>query len=423
MGAFVRRALTGTPVQIVEDDAGKVHRRNVWKPDLHSGDLHSRASHRRPFCPSRHPGTTAGVRPMLAEDRITSDGSTILGVDNRAGVSVLLDLLRNHAGSSGMENFIVVFSVAEELGMLGAKQLDLSPYNVEMGFVFDCSKRPGTFIQSAVGCSLYTALFRGRASHAGVAPEKGISAIHVAAKALSRIPMGRLAPQMTSNAGTITGGTATNVVAERCSIEGEVRSFDPRAIEDHLGFLERTFRSVAEEHGARLEMQTAVDFAPFVISEEAGVFSRTVEAMRGVGLDPHPIEYLGGSDANTLNAKGIPTANLGIGAQNPHGNDEFILLKISGKQRRLQPGSSGRTVRMRKSALLLLLLSGAVLTAAGERPRGKLFIIGGGRRSAGMMEEFVRLAGGPAQARIVVLPWQAEIPTLQGWNRWRNSAK
>jgi tripeptide aminopeptidase len=326
MATFVRTALAGMPVQIVEDDAGTAI----------GGTCGNLICIPATYIPGRPtvglfahldtPGPTAGVRPLLTEDRITSDGSTILGVDNRAGVSVLLDLLRNHAASPGTGNFIVVFSVAEELGMLGAKRLDLSPYNVHMGFVFDCSKRPGTFIQSAVGCSLYTALFHGRASHAGVAPEKGISAIHVAAKALSRIPMGRLAPRMTSNAGTITGGTATNVVAERCSIEGEVRSFDPRAIEDHLGFLERTFRSVADEHGARLEMQTAVDFAPFVISEEARVFSRTVGAMRGVGLEPHPIEYLGGSDANTLNEKGIPTANLGIGAQNPHGNDEFILL-------------------------------------------------------------------------------------------------
>jgi tripeptide aminopeptidase len=327
MADFVRRALGGVPVRIVEDNAGKAIGGTC-------GNLICIPATYIPGCPTvglfAHldtPGTTAGVRPILTEDRITSDGSTILGVDNRAGVSVLLDLLRNHAGSPGMENFIVVFSVAEELGMLGAKQLDLSPYNVHMGFVFDCSKRPGTFIQSAVGCSLYTAVFLGRASHAGVAPEKGISAIHVAAKALSRIPMGRLAPQMTSNTGTITGGTATNVVAERCTIEGEVRAFDPRTIGEHLEFLERTFRAVVEEHGASLEMQTAVDFAPFVISEKGGVFSRTVAALRGVGLEPHAIEYLGGSDANTLNAAGIPTSNLGVGAQNPHGNDEFILFE------------------------------------------------------------------------------------------------
>ncbi len=327
MGAFVRKALTGIPVRIVEDNAGKAIGGTCGNLICIPGSYIPGRPTVGLFAHLDTPGTTAGVRAVLTEDRITSDGSTILGVDNRAGVSVLLDLLRTHAGSGGRENFIVVFSVAEELGMLGAKKLDLSPYNVEMGFVFDCSKRPGTFIQSAVGCSLYTAHFHGRASHAGVAPEKGISAIHVAAKALSRIPMGRLAPQMTSNAGTITGGTATNVVAEQCSIGGEVRSFDPRAIDDHLGFLERTFRSVAEEHGAGLEMQTAVDFAPFVISDESGVFSRTVAALRGVGLEPHAIEYLGGSDANTLNAKGIPTANLGIGAQNPHGNDEFILLE------------------------------------------------------------------------------------------------
>jgi tripeptide aminopeptidase len=235
--------------------------------------------------------------------------------------------MRDHVASGAPGNFIVVFTVAEELGLFGSKFVDLAPYNIRMCFVFDCSKRPGTFIQAAVGCSLYTAAFLGISSHAAVAPEKGVNAIHMAGKALARIPMGRLSPSMTSNVGMITGGTATNVVPDRCTVTGEVREFDPVLITDHLRMLETTYRAVAVENGGSLEFAASEDFAPFRLRPEDEVFRRTVDVLTGVGLVPHPIDYLGGSDANMLNAKGIPAVNLGIGAQNPHGNDEFILIE------------------------------------------------------------------------------------------------
>ena len=193
--------------------------------------------------------------------------------------------------------------------------------------MFDCSKRPGTFIQAAVGCSLYNAVFQGKSSHAAVNPEKGVNAIRIAAQALARVPMGRLSPTMTSNVGIIGGGSATNVVPDRCSLQGEVREFDPRLIADHLAVLESTFRSVAEQNGGGLEFTTSVDFAPFRLRPDDEVFRVAVDTLAGLGLVPHPIDYLGGSDANALNANGIPSVNLGIGAQNPHGNDEFILLE------------------------------------------------------------------------------------------------
>ncbi len=273
------------------------------------------------------PRSTVGIQPRLDGDRITSDGTTILGVDNRAGTSILLHVLREYHRSGQRGNFLVVFTVAEEIGMYGAKHVDLSAYNIKMGFVFDCSKRPGTFIQSAVGSSLYDATFVGRTSHAGVAPEKGINAIHLAAHAMSNIPVGRLNPKMTSNIGMISGGTATNVVPDRCTIHGEVRAFHPDEIDKHLAGLEQAFRKAASEFRGGVEFTTAVDFPPFVVSEESDVFMMTEDVLNSVGLQPNPIEYLGGSDANMLNNRGIPAINLGIGAQNPHGNDEFILLE------------------------------------------------------------------------------------------------
>jgi len=327
MAQFVRRALGGSSVRIVEDNTAALIKGDCGNLICIPPSFDTSKPAIALFAHLDTPRPTEGVRPIVSDTRIASDGSTILGVDNRAGTCVLLHTLREAATNDGAANYIVVFTVGEELGMLGSKHVNLGQYNVDKAFIFDCSRRPGTFISAAVGCSTYTATFLGRSSHAGVAPEKGIHAIQLAAKALSRIPMGRHSPTMTSNVGTIRGGSATNIVPESCFIEGEVRSFDPHIIEEHLHMLHTTFRTVSEEGGGSVRFEAAVDFEPFTLDAASPVYTMTEKALRSIGLTPNPIEYLGGSDANTLNGRGIPAVNLGIGAQNPHGNDEFILLE------------------------------------------------------------------------------------------------
>jgi tripeptide aminopeptidase len=327
MADFIRSRLAGLPVRIIEDDAGPVYHSD-------SGNLICIPASFTPERPAvallAHmdtPRSTASVKPIVTADRISSDGTTALGVDNRAGSMALLQALREHAERGAQGNFIVVFTIGEELGMYGSKHVDLRPYNVRSCFVFDCSKRPGTFIRSAVGSSLYTATFIGKSSHAGVAPEKGINAIHLAAHAMSAVKIGRHSPTMTSNIGMISGGEATNVVPDRCKIDGEVREFDQHRIDEHLTLLQSTFERVVKEHGGSVEFASQVDFPPFVLDPSSDAFRTTQSVLGSLGFTPNPIEYLGGSDANMLNAKGIPSINLGIGAQNPHGNDEFILLE------------------------------------------------------------------------------------------------
>ena len=342
---FLRKALAGLPIDIREDGTAA----------LVGGESGNILCIPRSFDPARPafallahmdtPRSTANVRPVLDGSRISSDGTTVLGVDNRAGFSVLLHTLAEHVRKGLPGNFIVVFTVAEELGMYGAKRLDLTPYNVKTCFVFDCSKRPGTFIQSAVGSSLYTATFIGKTSHAGVAPEKGINAIKIAAHALSAVPVGRLSPTMTSNFGIISGGEATNVVPDRCTVEGEVREFDQRLTDGHVAMLRETFSRVAGDQGGSLTFASHVDFPPFVLDPASDAFRLTTETLKSVGLSPNPISYLGGSDANMLNAQGIPAVNLGVGAQNPHGNDEFILLEDLAKTAEIAEAIIERSTR------------------------------------------------------------------------------
>jgi len=327
MADFVRGVLAGLPLEIREDDTAR----------LFNGECGNLICVPRGFTPARPaiallahmdtPRPTKDVRPVVTDTRIQSDGTTALGVDNRAGNAVLLNALRAHGRNGADGNFIVVFTVGEETGLYGSTYVDLTPYNVKACFVFDCSKRPGTFIQAAVGCSGYTATFTGKPSHAAVAPEKGISAIRMVAEAIRKIPQGRLSPTMTANVGTIHGGTATNVVPPSCTIDGEVREFDPAPIKAYLRTLDETLHTVAKEFGGTVEFTPRDEFPPFRLAPESAVVQLTNQILQNAGLTPHPIDYLGGSDANMLNAKGIPSVNLGIGAQNPHGDDEFILIE------------------------------------------------------------------------------------------------
>jgi tripeptide aminopeptidase len=322
MAQFVRRALAGLPVKVIEDDTG-------YKINGECGNIICVPewfdSERPAIALLAHmdtPRSTAAVHPILTKTKITSDGNTILGVNNRVGSSILLQALRDSLPDR-RGNFVVVFTVAEEIGLYGSKHIDLALYNVQLGFVFDGPERPGTFVQAAAGCSIYTATFIG---NVGVQDE-GVNAIKVAAKALSRVPVGRPGPGVTSNVGMIIGGEATDIIPERCVLRGEVRAFDTDKMYEHLSMLKATFTNTATERNGSVEFESTIDFPPFSIGKDSESYRMTAAALRAVGLDPTPIDDRNGSDANMLNAHGIPTINIGIGAQNPNANDEFILLE------------------------------------------------------------------------------------------------
>ena len=271
--------------------------------------------------------STAFLRPVVKEDRVTSDGTTILGADNRMGLSILVDLLLGVAGSTAPHrNFFVALTVCEETGLYGADAIDFSRHKVTAAYVFDCSKRPGIYILESVGLYAYTAQFLGKAAHAGVAPEEGVSAIGLAAAAISKLRLGRIDADTTSNIGKIYGGEAVNVVPDKVTIEGEVRSFCPERIKQELEVIERTFEDAVRGAG-RLQFKAVPDFEPYVHKPESPAIVELDCALRAAGLTPQPIRYMGGSDANKYNARGIPAINIGIGAQKPHSVEEFFLLE------------------------------------------------------------------------------------------------
>jgi tripeptide aminopeptidase len=208
--------------------------------------------------------------------------------------------------------------------MAGSKNLNLN--GIKQGFVFDSSARPGSFIYQAYGAQSFEVRVNGRASHSGIAPERGVHAIKIAADALHELPVGRIDENTTMNFGTIRGGSAVNVVPDLVIIDGEIRSSVADRVPQLGNLIEHTFRQKAEAGGGSSVYSAHWDFMPYRIDPASTVFQRISGAIERAGLKPNPVISKGGSDANSFNENGIPTVNIGIGAQNPHANDEFIYL-------------------------------------------------------------------------------------------------
>lgn len=273
--------------------------------------------------------STLNLNPVVKNGVIASDGATILGADNRAGVAALLYMLRiAREYGRRLNNIVLLFTAAEEIGMIGARNLDLSGFpSIERIFVFDCSRRPGIFIQHCFGCLKFKITVQGKPAHAGVAPEKGINAIAIAAGIINSMQQGRFDDEATYNIGTIHGGDATNVVSSEVVFDAEIRGPSMEIIEKHLNRFKKTTSTIASHYNGKTHIDTSLAFAPFCIDPASEHYKFAESILRKAGLTPKPIRYTGGSDANAFNAKGIPAINFGIGAQNPHSNEEFIFIE------------------------------------------------------------------------------------------------
>jgi tripeptide aminopeptidase len=271
--------------------------------------------------------STLNLKPKILEDRIVSSGDTVLGVDNRAGVSVLLYTLEKiDKEKIPVKDFTVAFTTCEETTLFGSKYIGLNG-NIKYGFVFDSGYRPGNFINSACGSLGFKIKVIGKASHSGIAPEKGINSMLIASKAISKLPLGRIDEETSMNIGILKSGSAVNVIPELTELDGEIRSFDTNKVEKYFNITQDIFNNEAKSLGGKIEIDSFWDFKPFTVPENSFTFNEVVRALKRVGLNPNPKISLGGSDANSLNENGIESINLGIGAQNPHSNDEFIFIE------------------------------------------------------------------------------------------------
>ena len=258
---------------------------------------------------------------------VHTDGETILGADDKAAVTVLLLLLRDLAHEPPTADVELVFTAAEEIGLQGARALDPSLLGAAVVFVLDSEGEPGTAITSAPSLKAVTATFHGVAAHAGIEPQSGRSAILAAARALATMRLGRIDAETTANAGLIKGGSAVNIVAERCVVHAEARSRDEAKLAAQVAGMVEALTVAAAQTGVDVEIDVEEQFHGYAHAADALPLRIAEVALAEVGLEAHHIGGGGGSDANVFNARGLPALTLGVGFEHVHSPQECIRLE------------------------------------------------------------------------------------------------
>jgi tripeptide aminopeptidase len=268
-----------------------------------------------------------GVKPIVKDGIVYSDGTTILGADDKSGIAVILELLQTIVERELPHPPLeVVITVREETGLEGAKGLDKDRLQAKMGISLDCGHSPGTIVVSAPSHNFVSAVIHGKAAHAGSEPEQGINAIAVAAQALVDMPLGRIDAETTANIGLIKGGTARNVVPDHVELTGEARSRQLAKLEAQTARMVNVLEDAAQRHGATVDVDVTRAYDGYTLTEAAPVVSRLMSACRAVGVEPALVPSGGGSDVNIYNVHGMQVVNLSTGVYQPHSTEEHVAV-------------------------------------------------------------------------------------------------
>lgn len=269
-----------------------------------------------------------GIDPVVEAGVIRSAGNTILGADDKGGVAAIVEALRRLAESGKPHPCVrALFTVGEERGLQGAKALKPKDAAGDLCLVLDADGGPGGIVTQAPTHYVFSATFHGHSSHAGVEPEKGRSAIQMAAHAISSMRLGRLDHETTANIGRVAGGTATNVIASSCHVTGECRSLDAAKVEAVRQQMDAALKSAASSFGGTVTVLWTKEYDGFRFAEDHPLVKLVEDAARDVGLNPHTFATGGGSDGNVLSAKGLPSLVLSSGMTNVHGTSETMTVR------------------------------------------------------------------------------------------------
>lgn len=271
---------------------------------------------------------TRDLTPVMEGGAIRSDGTTILGADDRAGIAAVIEGVRSVVEQGTPHGDIqVLFNVSEENGLLGAKMMDHGRIRARMGYVFDTQRPVAGITVSAPSHSSMRIEITGKAAHAGIAPEKGVNAIVAASNAISKMKLGRIDEETTANVGVISGGKARNIVPDHLLVKAEARSRSEAKLHDQVEHMVSLFEEEAERIGARAVVEVTREYSAYRFTQEDEVIKLAMAASRRLGIEPTFHEGGGGSDANVFNAEGIPSVVVGVGYENAHSSSEFITVE------------------------------------------------------------------------------------------------
>lgn len=268
------------------------------------------------------------VQPIIKDNKIVSDGRTILGADDKSAIAAFLEaieLLKEHTIPHGPVEFL--FSCAEEVGLFGVKGFDLSQVKSRYAFVFDSDGPVGKIIVAAPYHISMKITVKGKAAHAGMEPEKGVSAIRALSEIINAIPHGRLDRETTANVGIIKGGRATNIVAEEAECTLETRSRQKARALSVKKEIESTAKKIAKKHKARVKIESTMDYEGYTINERDPIVLIASKALNSIGIKPALAVSGGGSDTNIFNAHAIKAVNLSSGMRQVHTTKEYIFIR------------------------------------------------------------------------------------------------
>ncbi len=269
-----------------------------------------------------------GIKPEIKDGVIYSDGTTILGGDDKAGIAAIMEALETIKDKDIAHGDIeVVFSIYEEGGLYGAKNLDYSKLEAKYGFVMDSGGSPGEIIIQGPAQNQIDVKFIGKEAHAGVSPEEGISAVQMAGEAISKMKLLRIDDETTANIGLIMGGGATNIVTNQVIFKAEARSLCDEKLESQTNHMVKCCEDAAAKFGGKVEIDISHEYGAFKIEEDSPVVNKVKEACKNIGLEPLTGTTGGGSDTNILSNNGLPAVNLGMGARKAHTLEEHIHIK------------------------------------------------------------------------------------------------
>jgi tripeptide aminopeptidase len=268
------------------------------------------------------------IEPVIKKGIITNKNDYILGGDDKIAVAAILEVLRSiKENKISTGDIYIIFTICEEIGLVGAKHLDLDSIPAKYGFVFDADGDIGTIYNQAPYQDSIDVEFKGRAAHAGIEPEKGINSIKAACMAVSKIRTGRIDEETTANIGVISGGQARNIVPEKTSVLMEARSLNPLKLKKLSDSMVDAIKSTSKEAGTGIDYKLVREYDGFTISPEEIPVKVSISALKNIGIVPVIAPSGGGSDINIFNSRGKKSVNLSSGMENVHTSSEYVKVE------------------------------------------------------------------------------------------------
>ncbi|MGF7057772.1 M20/M25/M40 family metallo-hydrolase [Brassicibacter mesophilus] len=313
--------------EVYTDNAGEKFGGNCGNLLVH---IKGSNSNEEAICLAAHMDTVSpgkGIEPTVENGIMKSKGNTILAGDDKAGIASILEAVE-HIKEEKLphRDIYLLFTVCEEVGMLGAKNFDVSKLPCKNVVIIDAAGPAGIIAYAAPAKDDIKATFIGRTAHAGIEPEKGINAIYMAAEAISNMTLGRLDEETTANIGRIEGGSQTNIVTDKVSFTAEARSHSIEKLDTQVEHIKNACEAAAQKFGGTVEIKVSRDYPTLKLDKDSFIFSLCKESFEKENINPSPLVIGGGSDANIFAGKGYDCAIISVGMGQVHTVGETLNI-------------------------------------------------------------------------------------------------